>query len=56
MDKYNPVPFDPKAYAAKERENSPAFREAYDALEDEFSALAVLLQARKRCRAYPRPK
>lgn len=47
MDKFNPVPFDPKAYAAKKRATSPAFREAYDGLADEFSALAVLLQARK---------
>lgn len=47
MDKFNPVPFDPKAYAAKEREASPSFRKAYDALEDEFSALAALLKARK---------
>lgn len=47
MDKFNPVAFDPKAHAAKKRAESEQFREAYDALGDEFAALAVLLQARK---------
>ena len=47
MDKFNPVAFDPKTHAAKKRAESEQFREAYDALEDEFAALAVLLQARK---------
>ena len=47
MDKFAPVAFDPKAHAAKQREGSPAFREAYDLLDDEFAALAVLLKARK---------
>ncbi len=47
MDKFNPVAFDPKAHAAKKRTTSPEFRESYDALDDEFAALAVLLQARK---------
>jgi len=47
MDKFKPVTFDPKAHAAKKRTSSSGFREAYDALEDEFAALAVLLQARK---------
>ncbi|MBL0353847.1 MAG: helix-turn-helix transcriptional regulator [Dechloromonas sp.] len=47
MDKFTPVAFDPKAHAAKKREDSPAFRDAYDALDDEFAALAVLLKARK---------
>ena len=47
MDKFNPVAFDPKAHATQKRENSPAFRDAYDALDDEFAALAVLLKARK---------
>ena len=47
MNKFNPVAFDPKAHAAKKRAESVQFREAYDALEDEFAALAVLLQARK---------
>jgi DNA-binding XRE family transcriptional regulator len=44
---YRPVPFDPGAYAASRREADPAFRAAYDALEDEFAALAALLAARK---------
>jgi len=47
MDKFAPVAFDPKAHATKQRESSPAFREAYDSLDDEFAALAVLLKARK---------
>lgn len=47
MDKFNPVAFDPKAHAAKKRTSSAEFREAYDALDDEFAALGVLLQARK---------
>ena len=46
-DKYEPVPFDPKKFAAEMRAKSPAFRVAYDALEDEFAALDVLLKARK---------
>jgi DNA-binding XRE family transcriptional regulator len=46
-DRYQPVAFDPKAYAAKKRKTDPAFRVAYDALEDEFAALAALLAARK---------
>ena len=47
MDSFNAVTFDSKAYAAKKRISSPEFQEAYDALDDELSALAVLLQARK---------
>jgi ribosome-binding protein aMBF1 (putative translation factor) len=43
---FNPVPFTPKACAAQKRAEDPAFRVAYDALEDEFSALAALLDAR----------
>ncbi|CAM5793648.1 MAG: helix-turn-helix transcriptional regulator [Burkholderiales bacterium] len=46
-DGYQPVGFDPKAHAAKRRKADPAFRAAYDALEDEFAALAALLAARK---------
>ena len=46
-DRYQPVAFDPKAHAAKMREADPAFRATYDALEDEFAALAALLAARK---------
>ena len=43
-DRYQPVAFDPKAHAAEKRKTDPAFRAAYDALEDEFAALAALLQ------------
>ncbi|MBS0404650.1 MAG: helix-turn-helix transcriptional regulator [Proteobacteria bacterium] len=46
-DRYQPVTFDPKAHAAKKRKADPDFRAAYDALEDEFAALAALLAARK---------
>ena len=46
-DRYQPVVFDPTAVAARKREIDPAFGAAYDALEDEFAALAALLAARK---------
>lgn len=46
-DQYQPVAFDPKAYAAKKRQADPAFLSAYDALDDEFAALGALLKARK---------
>lgn len=38
-DRYQPVAFDPKAYAAKLRKADPVFQASYDALEDEFAAL-----------------
>lgn len=44
---FQPVKFDPKAYAARKRVDDPEFRAAYDALEDEFAALSALLHARK---------
>lgn len=40
------VPFDPAARLAKPLKN-PAFKTAYNALEDEFFALDALLHARK---------
>ncbi|MDR2244824.1 MAG: helix-turn-helix transcriptional regulator [Burkholderiales bacterium] len=46
-ESFQPVAFDPKSHAAKKRKSDPAFRAAYDALEDEFAALAALLAARK---------
>ena len=39
-ESYQPVAFDPKSHAAKKRKAAPAFRAAYDALEDEFAALS----------------
>ncbi|CAB3689833.1 MULTISPECIES: hypothetical protein [Achromobacter] len=45
QDRYQPVPFDPKELAAKRCVAEPAFRAAYDALEDEFAAL------RRQCHA-----
>ncbi len=38
--------FDPKGYASKRRKADPKFTKAYDALDDEFAALAALLKAR----------
>lgn len=46
-DQYKPVAFDPKAHATRKRQEDPAFRAAYDMLEDEFAALDALLKARK---------
>lgn len=46
-EQFKPVAFDPKAYAREQRQADPDFRAAYDALEDEFTTLAALLQARK---------
>ncbi len=43
---YRPIPFDVDAELA-EAKRDEEFRAAYDALEDEFTALAALLQARK---------
>lgn len=45
--KFEPVPFDPKSFAKKKRKQSAGFRQAYDALEDEFAVLDALLTARK---------
>jgi len=44
--KYEPVAFDPKAFAKEKCAQSAAFKDAYDALEDEFAALDALLNAR----------
>lgn len=44
---FNPVTFHPKQLAEKKRATDSSFKEAYDALEDEFSALKELLAARK---------
>ena len=43
---YNPIFFDPSEVAAKKCATDPKFKVAYDALEDEFAALAALLDAR----------
>ena len=45
-DIYNPVSLDLDA-ELKEAFSRPGFKAAYDALEDEYSALAVFLGARK---------
>ena len=44
--KFSPVAFNPKGYAVKRRKADPKFAVAYDALDDEFAALAALLKAR----------
>jgi ribosome-binding protein aMBF1 (putative translation factor) len=44
--KFSPVAFNPKGYAVKCRKADPKFAKAYDALDDEFAALAALLKAR----------
>jgi DNA-binding XRE family transcriptional regulator len=46
-DKFKPIPFNPKAHAAKKGATDPEFKAAYDALEDEYAALSALLKARK---------
>ena len=46
-DKFEPIPFNPKAHAAKKSATDPEFKAAYDALEDEYAALSALLKARK---------
>ena len=45
-EKFAPIKFDPKAFAEKRRTKDKKFKVAYDALEDEFAALAALLHAR----------
>ena len=46
-DEYRPVRMDPKAGLERELLN-PEFQKAWDAIQDEFSALDALLSARKR--------
>lgn len=46
-ERYQPVPFDVDAAHARWSKR-PGFTEAYDALGDEFAALAELLRARQR--------
>jgi DNA-binding XRE family transcriptional regulator len=47
QEKFKPVAFNPKQTAAQRRATDSAFQKAYDALEDEFAALAELLKARR---------
>jgi len=44
---YRPVPYDPKA-ALKRDLRDPDFRAAWESIQDEFTALDVLLEARRR--------
>lgn len=46
-DTFNPVAFDPVAYAAERSASDAAFKAAHESLLDEFSALDALLRARK---------
>jgi ribosome-binding protein aMBF1 (putative translation factor) len=45
--RYLPVDFDPKRYKARRSKVDPAFARASRALDDEFAALDVLLDARR---------
>ena len=47
-EQYNPVAFNPRAFAEDACQRDPAFREAYEGMADEFAALAELLRARQR--------
>ena len=47
VDKFSPVAFDPRDYAAQRSATDPTFKLAFESLDDEFSALDVLLRARK---------
>lgn len=40
-------PFNPTAYAEAANRTDPAFRKAYEGMEEEFAALAELLKARQ---------
>jgi DNA-binding XRE family transcriptional regulator len=42
-----PIAFKAKELADRKRASDPAFKQAYDALETEFAALATLLEARR---------
>lgn len=46
IGQYRPASCDPSAELAKDLED-PAFREAYEALEEEYAALDAMLNARK---------
>ena len=43
---YDPIRFNPREVAAEKCARDPEFKVAYDAREDEFAALAALLEAR----------
>ena len=45
--KFQPIAFRVKELAEKKRASDPAFKQAYDALETEFAALATVLEARR---------
>lgn len=46
-DHYDPVPFDIGTFVSEKLADA-AFREAFEALEDEFTALDILLEARRK--------
>ncbi len=41
------MPFNPTTYAETASRTDPAFREAFEGMEDEFAALAELRKARQ---------
>jgi DNA-binding XRE family transcriptional regulator len=45
--KFQPFAFKAKELAERKLASDPAFKQAYDALETEFAALATLLEARR---------
>lgn len=46
-ERFEPVPFDPTEYVRERSARDPGFRRAYQALDDEFGVLDMLLRARK---------
>lgn len=46
-DKFKPTPFNPEAYVARQRAEDQAFNAAYDALKEEYDALAARCSSRK---------
>ena len=47
VNKFQPVAFKAIELAERKRASDPAFKQAYDALETEFAALATLLETRR---------
>ena len=47
QNRFQPVVFNPQQLADKKRASHPEFKEAYDALDNEFATLRELLNARK---------
>jgi len=50
-EQYNPVAFNPRAFANEVSKRDPAFREAYDGMADEFASLKARILANPEARA-----